>query len=93
MPKVEVPTVQPVMEQEYCKECHKAGFADKMGEFGNNMINVHRSEFQVTHPIAAHTDPQLCSSFHENRFCTDCHASFAPEDKAIASHRKGWSRT
>jgi hypothetical protein len=55
------------------------------------MINVHRSEFHVTHPIAARTDPQLCSSCHENKFCVDCHARFAPEDLAILSHRKGWS--
>jgi len=78
-------------EQSYCMECHKAGFADEMGEFGNNMINVHRSEFHVTHPIAARTDPQLCSSCHENQFCVDCHARFAPEDLAIQSHRRGWS--
>jgi len=78
-------------EQDYCLECHKAGFADEMGDFGNNMINVHRSEFHVTHPIAARTDPQLCSSCHENKFCVDCHTRFAPEDLAILSHRKGWS--
>jgi hypothetical protein len=57
-------------EQQYCLECHKAGFADEMGEFGNNMINVHRSEFHVSHPIAARTDPQLCAGCHENRFAT-----------------------
>jgi len=80
-------------EQEYCLECHKAGFADEMGELGNNMINVHRSEFHVSHPIAARTDPQLCAACHENKFCTECHARFAPEDLAVASHRKGWSMT
>jgi len=78
-------------EQAYCLECHKAGFADEMGELGNNMVNVHRSEFRVTHPIPARTDPQLCSSCHESRFCSDCHSRFAPQDLAIASHRKGWS--
>ena len=78
-------------EQEYCLECHKAGFADEMGELGNNMINVHRAEFHVSHPIAARTDPQLCSSCHENRFCVDCHARFAPADLAIQSHRRGWT--
>ena len=78
-------------QQKFCFECHKSGFADEMGDFGNNMINVHRSEFDVTHPIAARTDPQLCSSCHENQFCVDCHARFAPEDLAILSHRKGWS--
>lgn len=78
-------------EQSYCLECHTAGFADEMGEFGNNMINVHRSEFHVSHPIAARTDPQLCSSCHERDFCVECHARFAPEDLAIQSHRRGWS--
>jgi hypothetical protein len=78
-------------EQTYCLECHKAGFADEMSELGNNMVNVHRSDFHITHPIAARTDPQLCSSCHEPQFCAECHARFAPEDLAIQSHRKGWS--
>jgi hypothetical protein len=78
-------------QQSYCMDCHKAGFADEMGELGNNMINVHRSDFHVSHPIAARTDPQLCSSCHERDFCVECHARFAPEDLAIESHRKGWS--
>jgi hypothetical protein len=78
-------------DQSYCMDCHKAGFADEMGELGNNMINVHRSEFMVSHPIPARTDPQLCSSCHENKFCSDCHANFAPQDLAILSHRRGWS--
>jgi hypothetical protein len=74
-----------------CLECHKSGFADEMGDFGNNMINVHRSDFHVTHPIAARTDPQLCSSCHENRFCVDCHDNFAPADLAVLSHRRGFT--
>jgi hypothetical protein len=78
-------------EQDYCMECHTAGFANEMGEFGNNMINVHRSEFMVSHPIPARTDPQLCSSCHEPKFCSECHDNFAPEDLAVQSHRKGWS--
>jgi hypothetical protein len=78
-------------EQKYCLECHKSGFADEMGQFGNNMINVHRSDFDVTHPIAARTDPQLCSSCHEVQFCVDCHNAFAPADLAILSHRRGFT--
>jgi hypothetical protein len=62
--------------QDYCLECHKSGFADEQGELGNNMINVHRSDFHVTHPIPARTDPQLCSSCHEPGFCSDCHNTF-----------------
>ncbi len=78
-------------QQADCLDCHKAGFADEQGEFTNNMINVHRSDFHVTHPIAARTDPQLCSSCHEQRFCNECHDQFAPADLAILSHRQGWS--
>jgi hypothetical protein len=75
-----------------CLECHtNAGRADEMGELGNNMINVHRSDFQVTHPIPARTDPQLCSSCHETKFCVECHENFAPADLATASHRKGFT--
>ncbi len=77
-------------QQDYCLECHKSGFADEQGEFTNNMINVHRSDFQVSHPIAARTDPQLCSSCHESRFCSECHDRFAPADLAVESHRRGW---
>ncbi len=77
-------------EQSYCLDCHKSGFADEQGEFTNNMINVHRSDFQVSHPIAARTDPQLCASCHESRFCTECHEQFAPADLSVESHRRGW---
>lgn len=79
-------------DQAFCTECHKAGFADEQGDFANNMDNIHRSEFLVTHPIAARTDQQLCTGCHENQFCVDCHEDFLPEDLAIESHRKGWSR-
>lgn len=77
--------------QEFCLECHQSGRADEMGELGNNMANVHRAEFSVTHPIAARTNPQLCSSCHENSYCVDCHEQFAPADLALDSHRRGWS--
>lgn len=79
-------------QQSFCLECHSdAGRADEMGALGNKMVNVHRSDFEVTHPIAARTDPQLCSSCHENSFCTECHDQFAPEDLAIVSHRRGFT--
>lgn len=79
-------------EQSFCLECHSdAGRADEMGALDNKMVNVHRSDFHVTHPIAARTDPQLCKSCHENNFCVDCHDQFAPADLAIVSHRRGWS--
>jgi len=77
-------------EQDFCLECHKSGFADEQGDFGNAMMNVHRSDFQVTHPIAARTDPQLCASCHENKFCVECHEDFAPQDLSILSHRRGF---
>lgn len=75
-------------EQDYCLECHKSGRADEMGAFGNNMINVHRSDFHVSHPIAARTDPQLCSSCHENNFCVACHDDFRVGRSSGASHRR-----
>jgi hypothetical protein len=78
-------------QQADCLDCHKAGFADEQGDFSNNLINVHRGEFSVSHPIAARTDPQLCASCHEPEFCSECHARFAPADLAVDSHRRGWS--
>lgn len=63
-------------EQNDCLECHKAGFADEMGTFSNNMINVHRGDFHVSHPLAARNDQRLCSSCHEPKFCDSCHDSF-----------------
>lgn len=78
-------------EQDFCHECHKSGRADEMGQLGNAMLNVHRAEFRVTHPLAAKTDPQLCSGCHESKFCSDCHANFAPADIALLSHRRGWT--
>ena len=78
-------------EQQYCMECHAVGPADEMGAFTNKMVNVHRSDFAVSHPIAARTEPQRCTTCHGSQFCLDCHSAFAPEDLAIVSHRKGWS--
>ena len=78
-------------QQDDCFECHRSGFADEMGELGNDMANVHRSEFTVTHPIAARTDPPLCGSCHEPESCRDCHAEFRREDLAFESHRRGFS--
>jgi len=78
-------------EQQYCLECHAVGPASEMGAFTNNMVNVHRADFAVTHPIAARTEPQRCTTCHGSQFCLDCHNAFAPEDRAIQSHRKGWS--
>lgn len=77
--------------QDFCLECHKAGRADEMGQLGNRMTNVHRSEFNVSHPIAARTNPQLCTSCHEKDFCVECHEQFAPADLAVASHRRGFT--
>ena len=78
-------------QQDFCQECHQSGFADEQGSFANAMVNVHRSEFTVTHPIAARTEPQLCSSCHETSFCSDCHDSFNRNDLAFESHRKGFT--
>ena len=75
-------------EQKYCLDCHKAGFADEQGDFSNNMINVHRSDFHVTHPIAARTDQQLCASCHEPSFCSDCHNDFRVGRASGPSHKR-----
>lgn len=78
-------------EQDFCLDCHKAGRADEMGSFSNTMTNVHRSEFSVSHPIAARTNPQLCNKCHENKFCVECHDEFNRNDLALDSHRRGFT--
>jgi hypothetical protein len=75
-------------QQSDCLNCHRVGRADEMGAFGNHMLNVHRSDFHVTHPIAARTDQQLCASCHESRFCTDCHKEFQVGRASGPSHRR-----
>jgi len=77
--------------QKDCLDCHKAGHVDEMGAFDNQMVNIHSSDFAVTHPIAARTDPQLCSSCHNKNFCVRCHNSFGRSNIALASHRLSWS--
>lgn len=72
-------------EQSDCLECHKAGFADEMGAFGNNMVNVHRSDFHVTHPLTARNDQRLCSSCHEPKFCESCHDAFRVRRRNVES--------
>ena len=80
-------------QQSDCLECHQAGFAHEQGSFSNNMINVHRSDFSVSHPIAARTDPNLCSSCHEPEYCDQCHNTwrFRGEDIGSPSHRRSFA--
>lgn len=79
-------------EQADCLECHKAGFADEQGSFGNSMTNVHRSDFQITHPLAARSNAQQCSSCHETRFCSECHDGFRSRTGRAGgpSHRRAF---
>ena len=79
-------------EQSYCMECHTAGFAHEQGSYTNNMINVHRSDFSVSHPLAARADQQRCAACHESRFCSDCHDtwSFQTGDIGSPSHRRSF---
>lgn len=73
-----------------CTECHTSGFNADATPQNTQMSNVHRSEFRVSHPIAARTDPQKCSRCHEPGYCNSCHDQYRPEDLAIKSHRRGW---
>lgn len=77
-------------EQDFCLECHASGFANEQGDFSNNMINVHRSDFSVSHPIAARADMQRCNACHEPRFCDECHETwrFRSGDIGSPSHRR-----
>lgn len=79
-------------EQESCLDCHKAGFSHEQGTFSNSMLNVHRSDFSVSHPLAARADKQRCNSCHETRFCSDCHDTwnFRSDDIGSPSHRRSF---
>lgn len=63
-------------QQNYCTNCHVQGPAQEMGKFGGSLLNVHRSDFRVSHPIAARTNPKLCASCHEPASCQQCHSDF-----------------
>lgn len=80
--------------QNECLECHRAGFAHEQGSFSNNMLNVHRSDFSVSHPLAARADQQRCASCHETRFCSDCHDDwrFRNDDIGSPSHRRNFDK-
>jgi len=79
-------------EQNYCLDCHKAGFSHEQGSFSNDMLNVHRSDFTVSHPLAARADQQRCNACHEARFCSDCHDTwnFRNDDIGSPSHRRNF---
>lgn len=76
-----------------CYECHTPSGKDTYyGPFGDNLHNIHTSDFYVTHPLAARTDPQRCDSCHtEKRFCGDCHNDFNRNELALDSHRRSFS--
>ena len=79
-------------KQSDCLDCHKAGFAHEQGDFSNNMINVHRSDFNVSHPLAARTDQTLCFRCHEAKFCNQCHDAWRLRGSDIGSpsHRRSF---
>lgn len=76
-----------------CYQCHTPTRKDsEFGPFGDNIHNVHTSDFYVTHPLAARTDPRLCVTCHtEERFCSDCHNDFNRNELVLYSHRRAWS--
>lgn len=73
-----------------CTECHKGSSTQEGLTMSTEIGNIHRSEFKVSHPIAARTDPQLCSRCHEPGYCNSCHDQYRPEDLAIKSHRRSY---
>lgn len=80
-------------QQNYCLECHVQGPAQEMGKFGGSLLNVHRGDFRVSHPVAARTNPQLCASCHEPASCNACHSDFRSRTShlgraASPSHRR-----
>ena len=79
-------------EQSDCLDCHKAGFAHEQGSFSNNLINVHRSDFSVSHPLAARANANLCYRCHEANSCDQCHDTwrFRGEDIGSPSHRRSF---
>lgn len=81
-------------QQNDCLDCHKAGFAHEQGRFSNNLINVHRGDFNVSHPLAARADAQRCYACHEQRFCSDCHDAwrFRNDDIGSPSHRRTFDK-
>lgn len=74
-----------------CVECHATLGPSAAGTTLKGMLNVHRGEFRITHPLTARTNEKLCASCHKPSFCTDCHAAYSPDKLANLSHRKSWS--
>lgn len=74
-----------------CAECHSTLSPSEAGTTSRGMLNVHRSEFRITHPLTARTNEKLCASCHKPSFCSDCHSSYQPEKLANLSHRRSWS--
>jgi hypothetical protein len=89
--KANVPDCSSCHQQQFCLRCHQVGPANELGSFGSAMVNVHYGDFMITHPIMARTNPQLCSSCHEAKFCSDCHSDFRRDQLAGVSHRRTWS--
>lgn len=80
-------------QQNYCLNCHVQGPAQEMGKFGGGLRNVHRSDFRVSHPLAARTNPRLCAACHEPDSCDSCHSDFRRRSgnsgrAASPSHRR-----
>lgn len=74
-----------------CSECHGSLGPSEAQNLTNQLFNVHRSEFKITHPLSARQNAKICASCHSTNFCNECHESFKPDQLASPSHRKGWS--
>lgn len=74
-----------------CSTCHQGMSPGEAGTTTKGMLNVHRAEFKISHPLAARANTKVCQSCHSNKFCSDCHEAFEPDKRATLSHRKSWS--
>lgn len=83
-------------QQSFCADCHFGGGIDRdlnVSQFiADYMPKTHRTDWREIHPIKANDDPRTCYRCHDaQKFCSECHSKFNPNDLRFLSHRRGWS--
>ncbi len=82
-------------DQAYCLDCHSGGGIDvdlKTQNYKHDYIpKSHRSDFLEIHPIKALDNPQTCTRCHDQKYCTQCHSRFKPQNLQFLSHRTQFS--
>jgi hypothetical protein len=82
--------------ESFCADCHGATVPALASRFSFDdpmRAGMHRAGFRARHSSEARTEPGLCTTCHQQRFCNDCHTDnrvAGTGDDVRNPHPAGW---